>query len=93
MPALTKELVAEHITDIPNRSDEELAYLFKCASSHSSKLLKPYEIAIAKERKKRGNIKPIVNKSIEEQVTDQAEREAYLNGDTANTEGTATEVH
>lgn len=85
---ITKELVEEHIVDLPNRTDSELTHLFKCASSHGSKLFKPYEIAITKERKARGRIKLVVDKSIEEQVAEHEAKEAYLNGDTNKQDNT-----
>lgn len=78
---ITKEDINLHIADIPNRTDAELVHLFKCASSYGSKLMKPYETALAKERKKRGNIKLVESKSIDEQVAEHKAKEAYLKGE------------
>ena len=58
MHKLTPELVAEHIKLIPTLSDEDLAYHFKCSSSSDTRLLKPYKLAIEKERKAR-NKRPL----------------------------------
>lgn len=79
---ITPELIKQHIDDIPNRTDSDLQHLFKCSSSHGGKLMKPYELAIAKERKKRGTSKYISEQSIEEQVAEYETKEAYLNGET-----------
>lgn len=66
---ITEELVNEHIADIPNRTDEELAYYFQCASSHdNTKLMKPYKMAVDKERKRRGKIQAVAEVSLDEVV-------------------------